>query len=191
MTTKTRTTTHLIAIEGPDGAGKSKLIRGMMEELFVLGVRAVAWAHNKSPHRDPWQSALHYASQRAMIGQTMRGGDASLQVALFDRWWLSNYCACEPEARLLSIVERQHLPRLSAVIWLDASDDTLDKRLAKRGESVRLIDRDIRASYRTAAEHLDGSAWWDRSRRFVTDESDPKANAEAAAAWVASFAGAR
>ena len=185
------TTTHLIAIEGPDGAGKSKVIRGVLDELFILGVGAVSWAHNRSPHRDPWQASLHYASQRAMLVGAMRNDTVPAKVMLLDRWWLSNYCSCESAARLLSIVERQQLPRLSAVVWLDANDQTLDQRLADRGEAIRPIDREIRASYRSAAEHLDGSAWWDHSRRFVTDACDAETTAGAVSRWLATFMGAR
>jgi thymidylate kinase len=133
----------IIALEGPDGVGKSYQTDAVAHALEASGITTVAWHHPLCPPgRTGFRAALWYADVRAEMVQ-----DTYAEVVIADRWFDSTEVAARdpfvPGSTIpmhhVVLAERAALPRAS-VILLDASLDVLRRRLIARGETppVRL-----------------------------------------------------
>lgn len=167
----------LIAVEGPDGAGKTTLVKRLALDALHPHVNVTTFHHGRSTNSSPVAQALDYAMQRANIQpriprrRTEHPAEAKDEVMLFDRWWPSNGCSAQPEGRLLASVESTWLPRLDGIIWCDAPDAVLDERLNQRGERVIAADAEIRSRYRAMCA-LPNGRWWTSSIRLDTSKED-------------------
>ncbi len=148
----------LVVLEGPDGAGKSRHVRALREELTRVGANAAWWSHPPPPSRlTPWQAALHYASSRAAMLSDLAHKHrlAPLDLVICDRWWLSTQMLALVlgDVALMRVAEAEsHVlgsPTLTVV--LTASDAVLDARLADRGTPTTERDRDLRRVYESHA----------------------------------------
>lgn len=167
----------LIAVEGPDGSGKTTLVKRLALYALHPHVNVTTFHHGRSTCGPPVAQALDYAMQRASIlprFSRRRSGhpaEAKDEVMLFDRWWPSNGCSAQPEGRLLASVEATWLPRLDGIIWCDAPDAVLDERLNQRGERVTAEDAETRSRYR-AMKALSNGRWWTSSILLDTSKED-------------------
>lgn len=156
----------LLAIEGIDGAGKSKLVEGLQRRLRKEGYRVARWKEPSTTAlgraakffagQDPSQSALLFtldrAGQRDLLERTLRRYD----VVLSDR---SYYSTLAYQASALGPRERSELLRLQRalarppdrVLWLDLPPEAALARVARRGaprfslERLEVLSRAARA----------------------------------------------
>lgn len=161
----------IIAIEGPDGVGKTTHVKNAVEHLRAYGIAARAFHHTR-PHADCIVLAARgYAWQRSILLDGMRDSD----VVIANRWYWSTYAASasvpddQTEDALIDIAraERDSQPghcRIETIV-LDAPSDVLDARLSARGEMLPDDREYIRRYYRDATI----------SRRMRVDTTTPDA----------------
>lgn len=150
---------QLIVIEGPDGTGKSTHADALAAALRERDVDALSWHHQRPSFVDPWLTALDYARQRAVLCASAQDGT----VYVVDRWWWST--SAEGFARSgewssemarayhgLAGVECDALCGAIITIFLDASDEVIDARLAKRGTPDTPLDYRKRGAYRAFSQ---------------------------------------
>lgn len=144
---------RLIVIEGCDGTGTSTHVPPLAKSLRERGYETVEFHHPPPPHGcSPWARVTHYASERAKLADKYRDQDV---VVVSDRWFQSTETfasvidgALKTRLNVLVQLERHTLPPPVMLALLDASDGELDRRLTKRGESVRPTDIVQREAYR-------------------------------------------
>jgi len=154
----------LLVIEGADGTGSTTHAHGLATALSVRGFRALSWQHERPTSRDPWVCALDYAMQRAQLLE--RHASEHDLVLCLDRWWHTAHveALCNPEgydrSRFASLARAEALHSISPalLVVLDASDATLDARMALRGETPDARDAQRRMLYRDAIKHR--GTWW-------------------------------
>jgi hypothetical protein len=174
--------TRILALEGPDGCGKSTHADRLAAALRAEGVDAVAFHHAKPVTDDVVAAALDYARQRH---EMVRNTTAAVIVA--DRWTPSTWCLGSAMAALLKLehrnlfgltdlahAEARWLPRCDgALLW--APDPVLDARLKARGTPANEMHRKLREAY----------AWWAGTAVPRFDTSRP---ADAVAAGLLAWA---
>lgn len=158
-------TTPTIALEGPDGAGKTEHARRLANTLSERGYTVIEWHHPAPPAEfrgDPRASAMHYAMERAKLRAylarneyapwpkgvtvTMVAGNDRPRVVVADRWHWSTMVLAETldesqdgttyALRQLAKAERTACGNPTATLVLSAPVDALCDRLASRGEVV-------------------------------------------------------
>ena len=153
-------TPHVLALEGPHGAGKSRHTDALAAALRARGVDARAFHHPAPPRgAGPVEAALFFAAEREGLVRRTRTA-----VIVADRWYhstavlasalrLSDYTTAHALQRVAEVeVERYRNARHYdlAPVHLDAPDDVLDGRLAKRGAPPTALEHAERAQLRHA-----------------------------------------
>lgn len=150
-------TTYII-LEGPDGGGHTLHAQYLSITLRNMGARARSWAHPKHP-----EGAVGLARVHHYIG-AREAMDGSCDVLVMDRGpWSGVAHALAVEAQDPRRRDSGLLPALADaakwigahVIYLDAPDDELDRRIASRGENPQ----DSWAERRAWRELADEQAW--------------------------------
>jgi thymidylate kinase len=175
----------VVAIEGPDAVGKSAQITRLVEQLKrVCPVGVATFTHAPPPQPQPtlMQRAVWYTTRRAVLGEALvsmtRGAAGVPMVVVADRWWWSTaHTAAVLQPALEGLTEAEAAAWRASTgidivtVMLDASDETLDARIAQRAAdgAASAIDRDarqtkVRAAYRAEA------AW--RSWKVVRTDGD-------------------
>lgn len=165
-------TTVILALVGPEAAGKSSHARALAASLRAQSIPATSFHHPPPPPPlcdDPFGRALWYWQQRVKVGLETRR--CTPRVIVADRWWESSlaFGVVQPldvAARMGLAVEQEidawTTAQFACVesILLDAPDDVLDARTVARGAEASAIDlhprtAEMRAWYRDAA-HREG-----------------------------------
>lgn len=143
----------IIALEGPDGSGKTRHARAIADGLERAGISASLVAHAQPRGTTPWARALDYAHQRAEWSEQWGAWGASVVIA--DRWWLSTQILglVLDNDSLMSLAEAEcrALGHPALTVVLTAPDAVLDARLAVRGTPTTDRDREIRRMYESHA----------------------------------------
>lgn len=131
----------ILALEGPDGAGKTTQAAAVARSLRENGISAAEWHHPKPPDTLGWyQRALWYAFARAEF----LAAPPSAEVVVVDRWtWSTEAASHAYPARAgtalrwlaTSEVYADHDLRVRPVL-LTAPVGVLTHRLERRGEHV-------------------------------------------------------
>lgn len=170
-----------IVLEGPDGAGKTT-IAGLLVGRFNAANGCAAaeyWAHHRTLSTDPWLTALSDAGQHAKLARRfLLSPEYNPNVLVIDRWWPSNWARGGPAMRLAQI-ERESLPRVDAIVWCMADDDTLDRRLESRKETLAPYRFTIRSRYKAMSQF---EPLWCGQKVNVDTSADPVAAYEEVAA---------
>ena len=138
-----------VAVEGPDGAGKTKMVKGITQH-YARDMLIHAPSYPKPPTgATPWSNALYYAAQREDFDrQIRREPDDELTLHLSDRWLHSGHvnATTEESSRMLGLIrlEASYLRIPDLVILLDAPDAVLDQRMASRKPPETPTEEDYR-----------------------------------------------
>lgn len=186
--------TVVLALVGPEAAGKSSHARALAAALRQHGIPATSFHHPPPPSTpcdDPFARALWYWLQRTKVGlDTLRHPP---RVIVADRWNESTlaFARVQPAdvaARMIDAVEQETdawctagLPAVES-IHLDAPDAVLDARTRARGDEASAIDlhprtAEMRAWYRANAtqyhsgRRIDTSAPREEVQRALLDEA--------------------
>lgn len=149
----------VLALEGPDGAGKTAHAKRLGERLAARcpangPARVASYAHHPLPPvlthslRD---RALWYATRRAVLGEAIVARPVSTLV-VSDRWWWSTLAMGAFESDLIGFAEAEALTWEASVcipvvtVALDAPDAVLAERIGAREREGRasVIDTDRR-----------------------------------------------
>ncbi len=162
-------TSVILALVGPEAAGKSSHAETLAAALRARGIPATPFHHPPPPPEmeTPFARALWYWQQRIDLG--LRMCREAPQVIVADRWWESTraYAVVQPHdvaKMMLDAVEHEidvwaaidTLPRVECIL-LDAPDAVLDARTRARGAEASAIDLHPRTSEMRA---------WYRNERF-------------------------
>lgn len=174
-------TPRILVLEGPDGCGKSTHADRLADALRAEGVDARAFHRTKPADADPILAALDYAAQRRRL---VLAPPAAVIVA--DRWALSTWALGVAMMRRSGAVEGEALrdfgraemlwgpvPPHYAQVFLTASHDVLNARLAARGTPATEMDLAIRDAYALRWQGV----------RFVTTDGPADVVAAELLAW--------
>ena len=176
-----------IALEGPDGTGKSKLANAMSCAMTSWShMRSRLWTHFRPTTLDPWEAALSYAAQRRrLVSWNLTPIDD--EIIILDRWTQSNLTAPCEQANTLALLEEQMLPRLDGIVLLDSSDEKLDCALAARGAPGEINDDRfrLRKAYREIYPKYGCCAWWPQNTLIIdTSQRDEKSIEAEVRRWI-------
>lgn len=177
----------VIAIEGPDGVGKTTHVRAAVEHLRAQGIEARAFHHTKPDTDDPVEAARIYAQQRCDLVDGLTPGD----VVVADGWnistWAHGLTMASDVARAMGDVAddegygedipKGHFDAYIGLVILDAPDEVLDARLASRGESLPDGRHRERGYYRLLSSYRNIDS-------FDASPSDATARTARCVAWV-------
>lgn len=150
-----------LAIEGCHGTGTSTHADALAEALRLRDVCALAWHHPRHPEgcdglaRVEWYAGARAAMAALMPSVRLVPGCAP-DVVVMDRGPMSSvaYARATEQGAVPSARRdvKAWAERGLAWCWLDADDDTLDKRIAARGETPGAF-RLERLAWRALCEH--------------------------------------
>ena len=151
-------TGKLIVIEGPDGAGKSTLQRGLAAQLSVQGVTVV---QSREPTNGPHGTALRQAAQsvrlapeqelelllkdrRAHVDAVIAPALARGDWVILDRYYFSTIAyqgAAGLDLAMLQAVNEAFAPPPDVLLLLDLPVEESLKRIASRGVASDEFER--------------------------------------------------
>ena len=164
-----RSPIYHVALEGPDGCGKSRqaeiLTRSLLERYRDRGY-VWPFAHVLPPEGNPGGAvgaAAHYAALRYGILSLTAQVPGDFLLLVSDRWTLSTVAfarsvGTSTEVEPILAAERAYERAIglkTRTIFLTASDETLDRRLSERGEDLPAERLTRRAAYRALAREMD------------------------------------
>ena len=147
---KAHSKARLIVIEGPDGAGKSTLQRGLAAHLATLGITVV---QSREPTNGPYGNALRDAARtkrlapeqelelllkdrRAHLDDVIKPALARGEWVILDRYYFSTIAyqgAAGLDLAMLQAVNEAFAPPPDALLLLDLPVEESLKRIQTRG----------------------------------------------------------